>query len=467
MSQSCEHPILGKTTRTLAVTLLLLAVPYASPRLRPLRVVPLATTSPSSALPPPLPTPTVGAQDLAASENQATVTNALPATRVNVPQGSGPVTPLAIEGTDALQLFYASLTRTDAKEPGAITRILHYGDSVIASDYVSGTVRRRLQERFGDAGHGFILMANAWRWYFHNDVSHYNSEGWEASRISGPMAIDGIYGIGGVSFRSYGGALAHFGTTTQGDYGRRVSRFDIAYLEQPAGGEFEVKVRAGPSMRHSTRGDKRVSRLFSVNVPDGEASISVRALSHVRMFGVSLERDTPGVTYSALGAHAAMASFWKTVDAAHLREQMTLHKPALVILQYGTNESDLWRIEWDEYETNVGALIDKIKTAAPGASVLVLAPLDRAERAPTGEFRTKPVILKLVEVQRRVARSKGVAFWNTFVAMGGEGSMLKWARVQPALGGGDLTHPTPLGAEALGNAFAEALVRSFEQAKAP
>jgi len=33
-----RHPLLGKTTAALSVMLLALAVPYASPRLRPLRI---------------------------------------------------------------------------------------------------------------------------------------------------------------------------------------------------------------------------------------------------------------------------------------------------------------------------------------------------------------------------------------------------------------------------------------------
>src|SRR5262249_2001096 len=55
----------------------------------------------------------------------------------------------------AMDLFNAALARTDAKEPGAITRISHYGDSPITNDGITGTVRELLQEKFGDSGHGF------------------------------------------------------------------------------------------------------------------------------------------------------------------------------------------------------------------------------------------------------------------------------------------------------------------------
>jgi hypothetical protein len=93
--------------------------------------------------------------------------------------------------------------------------------------------------------------------------------------------------------------------------------------------------------------------------------------------------------------------------------------------------------------------------------MLVVAPLDRAETR-DGKLVTKRVILDLVAIQERVALAHGAAFWNLFDAMGGEGSMARWVRARPQLAGGDLTHPTPLGAETLGDLLAEAIVWAYD-----
>src|SRR5262249_18301614 len=149
------------------------------------------------------PSASIGDQALPASLNQATVTNALPEEPDRTPLDPAvlarTVGSLAIEDSsnEALDAFYKRLGKTLKKD--GVTRILHYGDSVIASDYVSGTMRRRMQQRFGDAGHGFILTANAWEWYFHNDVVHKASDGWSANKITGPWTKDHFYGLGGVS----------------------------------------------------------------------------------------------------------------------------------------------------------------------------------------------------------------------------------------------------------------------------
>ena len=474
MSAEGPHPLTAKTSRAIGVMLAVLAVPYAHPALRALRVVHLpgdasadegASAGPVHAAP----SASIGEATIsAATENRATVTNALPAkddraaldpTVLAKLQGS-----LAVEDASgkALDAFYTHLARTLRGETDAVTRVLHYGDSVIASDYVSGTLRRRMQDRFGDAGHGFVLTANAWEWYFHNDVEHRASEGWAMSRVTGPLAPDGLYGLGGVSFHTRGAATATFGTAKSGEHGKRASRFDVYYLEQPGGGDFTIEIAGRDPERVSTAGPEKVSRKRSVRVPDGAASMTLKTLGggDVRMFGVVLEREAPGVTYDALGALGGRASVWRTMDATHWKQQMELRDPSLVVVQYGTNESEDGGVNEAEYDKSLGALLDTLRAAAPRASILVAAPLDRAEKAEDGSLRTPKVIVRLVELQRRIAREHGVAFWNTFEAMGGKGSMGKW--VGKGLGGGDLTHPTPAGAQVLGDLFFKALTTGYE-----
>jgi lysophospholipase L1-like esterase len=455
----------GKTARALAVMLALLAIPYASPKLARLRI----TTDWHAVEPSSVPTPmlTIGETTLNASKNTGTVANALPDER----KSDEPLDPavlaklagsVAVEDeSGALEAFYARLAKTIAKQSGAVTRISHYGDSLITSDLISGTMRRKMQARFGDAGHGFILIANPWEWYFHNDVVHGSGEGWNANRITGPLAGDGLYGLGGVTFHGLGGASAYFGTAVKGDYGRNVSRFDLYYLEQPSGGDVQLAIKGRAPEIVSTRGPKKASRKASVEVPDGEAQLTIRAMGNgdVRTFGVVLERSVPGVVYDALGANGARLKLWEDTPLSHWKEQLELRDPALVVFQYGTNESEAGVLAPD-YEETMGKLLDNVRAGAPNASMLVLAPLDRAEKSAGGRFGTRSIIKKLVATQRRVASDHKVAFWDTYTAMGGEGSMGRW--MKEGLGSGDFTHPTPKGAEVLGDLLYKALVSGYE-----
>lgn len=464
------HPLLGKTTVAIAVMLGLLAVPYLSPRLASYRVArmpwdraPAEVAVAEPAVVAAAPVLAQGETSLKASTNEATVTNALP----DAPPALDPKVLAKTKGSiavedatgHALDAFYTQLAKTRAKTPNAVTRIMHYGDSVIVSDYISGTMRRKLQADLGDAGHGFLLVANPWEWYFHNDVAHGAGEGWSSSRVTGPLTKDGMYGLGGVTFTGAPGASAWFGTSEVSKFGRHVSRFDVYYLETPGGGEVEVRF-GGKSERFSTKGDAKISRIRSFSVPDGEAKLHLKVVSgSPRLFGVALERDSSGIVYDALGANGARAALLGSMNADHWREQMSLRKPSLVVLQYGTNESEAPGLAGD-YEKSLGDVVEKIKSSCPECSVLIAAPLDRAENSESGGLRTKPVIKKLVNAQKNVAAKTGVAFWNTFEAMGGEGSMAKWTKT--GLAGGDLTHPTPAGAEVIGDLLYKALTTGFE-----
>jgi lysophospholipase L1-like esterase len=466
-----RHPLFGRTTTAIGVMLIVLALPYASPRLRMLRVTPApwdraapvsrftASTEPGK------PAPTVGEQTLGPTTNEATVSNALP-DKVEKSAGTGQASAKseASPGIEdptghALDTFYASLAKTIAKEDGAVTRILHYGDSMITGDLISGTMRREMQAKFGDAGHGFILIANPWEWYFHNDVSHHASDGWTANRITGPLSGDGIYGLGGVSFHTAGEASAWFSTKSKGDFGLRVSRFDIYYLEQPWGGDVQILVPGRPPEMLRTRGPKKVSRVHSVSVPDGPGQMTLHTWGDgdVRMFGVALERDVPGVTYDALGANGARIRLWDAMSTTHWADQFALRKPALVVLQYGTNESEDNDFKAETYEAALDRTLSKVQEATPDTSILIVGPLDRAEKGEGGKLRTKPIIVRLVDMQRNAARAHRIAFWNAFEAMGGEGAMGRWVKASPQLGGWDFTHPTPLGAETIAGLLFAAL----------
>jgi lysophospholipase L1-like esterase len=456
--------------------LVLLAVPYTTPHLARLRVVPAPWEKPdvaaeaaamAEAAKGPAPAPTTGETSLAASKNEATVTNALPegpalaqVSAADIAKGKGSI---AIDDPSghALDAFYARLARTKKKDAGAVTRILHYGDSVLTSDYISGTMRRKMQADFGDAGHGFILIAKPWDWYFHNDVIMGAGDGWSSSRIVGPFNKELAYGIGGVSFVGTPGAHSWYGTSAGQTYGKKVSHFDVYYMETPNGGEVELK-SGDKSEKFSTKGEAKISRLKSFAVPDGEAKMTLKVVSgSPRLFGVALERDVPGVVYDSLGANGGRGELLGAMDAGHWKEQMDLRDPALVILHYGTNESEVGMASREAYEKTLRALVEKVKAAAPKASVLIVAPLDRAEKNESnGSMHTKPVIKKLVECQKKVAGEAGVGFWNTFEAMGGEGSMATWVR--KGLAGSDLTHPSPTGGEILGDLLYKALTSGFE-----
>lgn len=373
----------------------------------------------------------------------------------------------------ALDNFYAALARTDAKKPGAITRITHYGDSPITNDGITSTVRRMMQVRYGDAGHGFILMDRPWAWYNHEAITFTSGGGWTSDAMMNPKINDGQFGLGGVSFRASGpGKYARFGPAAEGETGKNFSRMDVYYEQQPGGGQFSVSVNNGNAQTVSTASDAMRSGFFEFKAPQaGANNFEVRTVGgEVRLFGAVLENDGPGVVYDSLGVNGAYAGLLATVmNEAHWAGQLQHRRPDLVILNYGTNESQYATSDQlARYEKDLREVIRRVRAALPGVSILVVSPMDRGQRAPGGKIITKPSIPMIVEMQRRVALDTGCAFFNTFKAMGGEGTMAKWyaGTGRNHYVGGDLTHPTPEGAEIVGSIIYKALEDGYAKYKA-
>ena len=133
------------------------------------------------------------------------------------------------------------------------------------------------------------------------------------------------------------------------------------------------------------------------------------------------------------------------------------------VVNYGTNESIYPEYVEKQYPGELRTVIERIRAALPHASLLMMAPMDRGEMK-AGEIMTPPAMEQLVGEQRKIAGETGCAFFDTFAAMGGAGTMARWYQARPRLVSADFMHPLPAGAAIVGGLFESALVRSYEDA---
>ena len=376
----------------------------------------------------------------------------------------GPPTTRIVGGKGTLDSFYRSLALTlidklRGAPKGNITRISHWGDSAIVADGITSAVRRLMQDSFGDAGHGFILIDGG-KSYMHKDVRH--SVGtWSLSRIINRGDALKRYGFGGISARGYAGAWAKFGTVEEGPIGTRVSRFKIFHMNGPKQGQFTVSVDGDTVRTVDTRADVNVDGMTLIEVPDGPHQMKLRAKGPVRLYGVALERETPGVVYDSLGLLGARGSRLLDYDDGHLAEQFEFRDVALSVLMFGGNALRD-RTSLESYEATFRELVQKFRKANPSGSCLVMSPLDHAERY-RKRYRTIPRLLEIMPIQEKVARAEGCAYFSNFDAMGGEGSMEAWVRRKPPLAYADYAHLRPAGGKALGLRVFRALVYGFAE----
>ena len=422
-----------------------------------------------------VPPPASGASTAAASEALPAATSSAslaipepPAAAALPADGASPLfCEIGIEdpGGHALSSFHAALARAERAEGQA--RIVVYGASHTASDLYTGVLRARLQQRFGDAGPGFVLPAKPWPYYRHSNLDFAESRGFRAFRIRARAPHEGIYGLAGVALdaRIDKPALSVFKTRAHAGLGARASQLELYYLKQPGGGHLRVTADGKTRTRVST--DARVPSpgYLRLDVEDAAHRIELHTEGdgRVRVFGMSLERDAPGVVLDTLGIPGTRARDHLYWEDATYREHLARRAPDLVVLAYGTNEAGDDDVPPAAYEQRLRRVLARIQEVAPAASCLLVGPSDRPLLLEDGvSYGPRPLLDAVIDVQRRVASDLGCGFFDVRAFMGGELSMVRWVSAVPPLGATDHVHFTMLGYQQLGETLHHALLAGYD-----
>jgi hypothetical protein len=364
----------------------------------------------------------------------------------------------------ALKSFYQKLGQIKTK--GNKVRVVHYGDSLIAGDYVTRTVRRLLQKTFGDGGHGYFLAGKGSRWYGRRWIDLKNRGKWKKKRFTRAKNEVANYGLGGVSFTSASKGAWVKAKPTGTRLGGRVDFIEVHYLAQPDGGSFTV---AFGDQNHEvkTHSDSvQVKKLVLKATKSGAWKTKVQVIGdgEVTLFGLVFERKRGGVVYDSLGLEGARAKLLLNMMSSSWIQKIRQRQPDLYILHYGTNESVNARMSMKKYKVGLRKVIKRFKKTLPKASCMLMSPMDRGEKNPeTGQIKSMRIVSRIVRAQREVSAEENCAFWSAYDAMGGRGSMGRWYNASPKLAGGDLTHPTGSGANRIGAMFFAALMDGYQR----
>ncbi len=368
--------------------------------------------------------------------------------------------PQPLEGpVEVLRPIVELMRRGDA---GESLRMSFFGASHTGGDWWTGQIRRVLQDRWGDRGHGFVLPAALYRGYRANDVNLCRTSGWEADwagKRSGRG--DGLLGFAGMSVSS--SDPEDFGwveTTSTNPHGRQVESFDVFTLGQPEGGTLAYVVDEAEPGTISTRAPEPMLQRTRLLVGDGPHRLALGPAGdgEVRIFGLSMERDVPGVIVDAMGIRGRQAKTWLDWDWELAGQGIATLDPDLVVLAYGTNEAADTRYSMDQYRQDLHAVLERMRTAVPWSTACVLVgPSDRVKNRGRGRYSVWERTAEVAQVQREVAPLHGCAFWDWQAAMGGPGSMLTWRMQDPPLAARDLIHHSKAGYELIADRFVTAM----------
>ncbi|HIA01571.1 MAG TPA: hypothetical protein EYN06_10785 [Myxococcales bacterium] len=369
-----------------------------------------------------------------------------------------------------LSSFHDSLRRTE-KGKGK-TRILVFGASHTAADLLTGKMRKLLQTRFGDGGHGFLMPARPWRSYRREGIvwegpkTRWARWHWDYARLKPRCHDDGLYGLAGMSvMASNKRRWDRFRTRERGS---KASYFELIYAKQQKGGDLYLRIDGGIRRRIKTRGNGGFG-VWKSQLKLGSHSFEIRPKGNgnVRLYGAVVERRKSGVVVDTLGINGARAMQMLRWNETLWSKLVAHRDPALIILAYGTNEAGDTSEDISIYQSQLKKVLARVRKAAPNASCVLVGPSDRPlVNKDTGDrslisFSKRPRTALIIETQKRLSAEAGCGFWDMVTATGGPFSIVSWADHEPRYAWTDYVHLTSRGYRRLAGIFTTALLQGY------
>jgi lysophospholipase L1-like esterase len=395
---------------------------------------------------------------------------------------SGRLAPLRMQAGS----FYDGLVALETHSSPDVVTVLQLGDSHIASDHITGELRRLLQARFGDGGRGLMMPGFPFPYYKVPGFRFSKQGQWTAANS---LTEDGVYGVTGVSLSA---SAPDASLSLAKDDGSFASA-EIELLAGPGQGTAIVSEGGTPQRVATAAPSRGIVRVplgggngFTI-APAGDGKISV--------LGWSTGSGKSGVRYINLGIPGASALTTARWDPALVRQDIEALKPALVVLGYGTNEGFQDGLDMAAYEARYVGLVRLIRQAAPKATLLILGPLDGAKLPGYAKFDhdlslpcrplssgelmhyqafiadrsdaldrwyEPPKLAPVRAVLAKVAQQFHADYFNLASVMGGACAIHAWALAKPPLALPDHVHLTALGYQRIGKAIYDHLMAQYQ-----
>ncbi|MBN2484589.1 MAG: hypothetical protein JXB34_01315 [Bacteroidales bacterium] len=334
--------------------------------------------------------------------------------------------------------------------------IVHIGGSHLQADVYSHQIRKRLQTLQADmnGGRGFVFPYRAART---NNPSNYRisfSGSWETCKNTQFNRICPL-GLSGISVKtSDNKARISINPNTDPEISYSFTRVKVFHLPSM----YNLRISVNDSLFagiYDTLGGFSLFEIpesYSLNMFLHKAD-SIN--SEFTLFGISLENDSPGLVYHAIGVNGARLSSY--INCQFYSQHLAALEPDLLIFSIGTNDANTRDFDNNRYRIEYEQLIEISKIAAPNAVVLVTVPNDC--------YYMKRYVNRNTEIMKdeifSLAKTNNYIVWDFYTAMGGLNSSQTW--YNNGLMQHDRIHFNREGYLIKGDLFVTAFLRAWEK----
>ena len=346
----------------------------------------------------------------------------------------------------------------------SLLHILHYGDSQIEMDRITGYFRQALQETFGGQGVGMLPIVPL---IPTTAVSQKLSDSLPRYVASGTLRQ-------ALEHNRYG-VLAQM-ATLQGNITLSYAARDWKQVYENTKSYSKVRLfignnKAGFKATFSAKGfdstivvgaDKFGMTELVWNVASPVSSCSLKLNGTAELYGVSLEGKT-GVTVDNIALRGSAGAFFTKISSSLLNETVSALNVPLILLEFGGNAvpSITSDMALENYKKEFSRQIRYLQKTCPNAFIIVIGPADMSTKI-NGELQTWSYVEPVVQALKDAALENGAAFWNMYEVMGGRNSMIQWVSHKPAWAAPDYIHFSQQGANRIAEIFTETFLHYYE-----
>ena len=354
--------------------------------------------------------------------------------------------------------FYRALDEIPMKK--RLVRIAVFGDSFIEADIFTADLREMLQKRFGGCGVGFVTITSMTSGY--RPTVRHSFGGWSSHAVTDSVYFDRKkQGLSGHYFVPNNNAYVEL--RGQNKYASLLDTCQQAsiFFYNKGAVDLSVRINRGETENRQFEPDGHLQAM-QVEGRIGSVRWIVNQADSTLFYGMAMD-GTQGIIVDNFSLRGSSGLSLRTIPASIIKEFNDQRPYDLVILQYGLNVATQRGYNYDNYKKGLLTAIEHLKECFPQAGFLLLSVGDRDYKTDTGELRTMPGVKNLIRYQQNIAAESGIAFWNMFEAMGGEGSMAKLVHAKPSMANYDYTHINFRGGKHLAGLFYETLLYGKEQ----
>ncbi|MFH2095384.1 MAG: hypothetical protein ABIJ16_06760 [Bacteroidota bacterium] len=358
-----------------------------------------------------------------------------------------------------------------------LIHVMHYGDSQIEGDRITGVFRNRLQATFGGNGIGVIPAVPIDN--IAVSVEQESSDNWKRYTIFGKKDTtikENHYGALGIYARFapvwdnnkpndsvvYEAWLKFKPSPIAYPSGKIYNQIRIfyGYNQKPV----MVEVYEGDELKQfetmMSNSSLNVMR-FSFESTPKELTLKFMGKDSPDIYGISFE-NPKGVAVDNIAMRGSAGLDFTRMDMSQQRQMYELLNTKLLILQFGVNVVPNVVEDYSFYENWFYNQLAALKRVNPDMSIIVISVSDMAMKK-DDYYESYPNIEKIRNAQRKAAFRADCAFWDFYEAMGGKNSMPSWVFAEPPLATYDFTHLNHNGARIIGEMFFNSFILDDSQ----